>query len=118
MKLPDWPKNNEDSKSASQEERCRQQEQKDKITTDLLSTIEQEMNHYDVTDHHDVETPNQVLPQHACVASRDLIFGRLVRSRVETLRVKFVEREERRRTEERWRNSWVKTLEDICSFYE
>jgi len=103
-------------KAATQEERCRQ-EQKDKITISLLSTIEQEMNEHDVIDRV-IETRNSVLPQHTAVASRDVIFGGFVRSQAETFRVKREERDERVKTEGRWEQSWAKTLEDICSLHE
>jgi len=107
-----------ETKSAKVEEESVQL-QKDKITTNLLSTIEQEISEEEVLfEVLPLETSNSVLPQHQTVRSRDVIFDRCLQSRVETLQLKSNQRNERFKTEERWKNSWVKTLEDICSFYE
>ena len=107
-----------ETKSAKVEEESVQL-QKDKITTNLLSTIEQEISEEEVLfEVFPLETSNSVLPQHQTVRSRDVIFDRCLQSRVETLQLKSNQRNERFKTEERWKNSWVKTLEDICSFYE
>merc|ERR1712096_49494 len=83
-----------ETKSAKVEEESVQL-QKDKITTNLLSTIEQEISEEEVLfEVLPLETSNSVLPQHQTVRSRDVIFDRCLQSRVETLQLKSNQRNE------------------------